>query len=77
MNNTDKNNKLVSEKSKDNNKKTKTWKDRYGRAVVDAKTYARFLKAFKKHNKRLGKEYQITLIKAGSEALNLWIEKNA
>lgn len=76
MNNTDKNNKLVSEKSKDNNKKTKTWKDRYHRAVVDAKTYAKFVKAFKKYNKGLAEGYKIPQYKAVSEALNLWIEKN-
>ena len=74
MNNTDKKNKLVEK----GNSKTKgnKWSDIYGKVVVDRKTYTKFVKAFKKNNKRLGKEYQLTLIKAGSEALNLWIEKN-
>ena len=74
MNNTDKKNKLAEK----GNSKTKgnKWSDIYGKVVVDRKTYTKFVKAFKKNNKRLGKEYQLTLIKAGSEALNLWIEKN-
>lgn len=74
MTNNNKSNKLVNTGNNAENKKT--WKDRYHRAVVDAKTYAKFVKALKKYNKGLAEGYKIPQYKAVSEALNLWMEKN-
>lgn len=72
MNNTDKNNKLVS-----NKKTTRKWSETYSRVVADIKTVAKFKKTIAKHNKGLDRDKQISQVGAATEALKLWLEKNS
>lgn len=59
-----------------NKKDYKKWVDLYTKLLADAKIADKFRKKLARHNKGLDKEKQITQVKAVSEALVLWMEKN-
>jgi len=75
MTNSNKSNKLVSS-STGTTKEKRKWSETYSRVVADAKVCAKFKKQLQKHNKGLSGEKQLSQVKAATEALKLWMEKN-
>lgn len=70
-------NKLVKTKAKSNYKKDyKKWSHLYTKLLTDSKIGDKFRKKLVKINKGRDKDKQITQVKAVSEALVMWMEKN-